>query len=141
MGSIPGLTQWVKDLAQAVAHTGCRCGSDLVLLWLWHRLAAAAPIQPLVRELPYATSATIKKKKKKRKKSFCKLVNLFVNQLYFNLENIKTKPTKQTSLPKMDRLQGIAQHLSFSLGQNQRYAMIRLLSHIGGEIHTLWPHS
>ena len=30
-GSIPGLTQWVKDP---------------VLLWLWHRLAAAASLQP-----------------------------------------------------------------------------------------------
>ena len=30
-GSIPGLTQWVKDLA---------------LLWLWCRSAAAAPIRP-----------------------------------------------------------------------------------------------
>ena len=33
---------------------GCRCGSDLALLWLWYRLAAAAPIRPLAWELPYA---------------------------------------------------------------------------------------
>ena len=32
VGSIPGLAQWV---------------TDPVLLWLWHRLAAAAPIQLL----------------------------------------------------------------------------------------------
>ena len=38
VGSIPGLTQWVKDLA---------------LLWLWPRPAAATPIQPLAWELPY----------------------------------------------------------------------------------------
>ena len=37
--SIPGPAQWVKDL---------------VLLWLWCRLAAAAPILPLSWELPYA---------------------------------------------------------------------------------------
>ena len=36
MGLILGLTQWVKDPA---------------LLWLWHKPAAAAPIQPLVWEL------------------------------------------------------------------------------------------
>ena len=41
-GSIPGLAQWVKDLA---------------LLWLWRRLAVAAPIQTLAWELPYAAGA------------------------------------------------------------------------------------
>ena len=51
-GSIPGLTQWVKDLA---------------LLWLWHRLAAAAPIQPLAWELPYAPGMSLKAKKSKQK--------------------------------------------------------------------------
>ena len=30
-----------------------RRGSDFVLLWLWHRLAAVAPIQLLAREPPY----------------------------------------------------------------------------------------
>ena len=38
------------------------CGSNPVLLWLWCRLAAAAPIKPLVWELPYATSVVLKKK-------------------------------------------------------------------------------
>ena len=36
-GSIPGLTQWVKDPGFAVSSgIGCRLGSDSVLLWLWH---------------------------------------------------------------------------------------------------------
>ena len=48
-GSIPGVAQWVKDL---------------VLLWLWHRLAAAAPSPPLAWELLYATGAALKIKKK-----------------------------------------------------------------------------
>ena len=30
-------------------------------LWLWRRPAAAAPIQPLAQELPYAAGAAIKK--------------------------------------------------------------------------------
>jgi len=42
--------------------------SDPVLLWLWRRLATAAPIQPLARELPYATGAAVKREKKKDKK-------------------------------------------------------------------------
>ena len=51
-GSIPGLAQWVKDLA---------------LLWLWCRLAATAPIQPLAWELPYATGGPQKAKTKQNK--------------------------------------------------------------------------
>ena len=43
---------------------GCRCGSDPVLLWLWRRLAATAPIGPLVQEFPYAVGMALKKKKK-----------------------------------------------------------------------------
>ena len=42
---------------------GHSCGSDLALLWLWHRLAAAAPTQPLAQELPYATGIAFKKQK------------------------------------------------------------------------------
>ena len=47
--SIPGLAQWVKDLAS---------------LWLWCRVAAVAPIQPLAWELPYALGAALNWKKK-----------------------------------------------------------------------------
>ena len=45
VGSIPGLTQWVKDLVFARScGVVCRHGSDLALLCLWHRLAAIALI-------------------------------------------------------------------------------------------------
>ena len=43
---------------------GCRSGSDLMLLWLWLRLAAVAPIQPLAWEPPYALGAARKKERK-----------------------------------------------------------------------------
>ena len=52
---------------------GHRRGSDPVLLWLWSRLAAIAPIRPLTWEPPHAASValkvqkTLKKKKKKEK--------------------------------------------------------------------------
>ena len=48
---------------------GHRHGSDPTLLWLWYRLAAAAPIQPLVWELLYAVSAALKGWEKKKKSS------------------------------------------------------------------------
>ena len=51
LGSIPGLAQWVKDLA---------------LLWLLCRLAATTPIRPLAWELPYAEGAALKRKEKKK---------------------------------------------------------------------------
>ena len=64
-GLIPGLTEWVKDPALLQLNSmGCRCSSDLVELWLWHKLAPAAPILPLAWELPYAAGAAIKIKKK-----------------------------------------------------------------------------
>ena len=41
---------------------GHRCGSDLVFLWLWLQLAAAAPIQPLAWEPPYTAGVDSPKK-------------------------------------------------------------------------------
>ena len=44
VGSIPGLIQGVKGSCVAMScGVGCRHSSDLVLLWLWPGLAAAAP--------------------------------------------------------------------------------------------------
>ena len=47
---------------------GRRRGSDPMLVWLWCRLAATAPIQPLAWELAYAEGAALKRKKKERKR-------------------------------------------------------------------------
>ena len=47
---------------------GRRCGSDPELLWLWHRMAGAAPITPLAWEPPYAAGVALRKEKKKDKK-------------------------------------------------------------------------
>ena len=48
---------------------GGRCGSDLALLWLWHKLAATALIGPLAQEPPYAVGAALKGQKKKNKQT------------------------------------------------------------------------
>ena len=45
VGSVPGLTQWVKDLGSVMAVScgvGCRGGLDPALLWLWYRPVAVA---------------------------------------------------------------------------------------------------
>ena len=43
-------------------------GLHLTLLWLWRRPAAAAQIQPLAWEFPYATDTALKQKTRKRTK-------------------------------------------------------------------------
>ena len=48
MGSIPGVAQWIKDP---------------VLLWLWYRPVATAPIGPLAWEPPYAKGVALKRQK------------------------------------------------------------------------------
>ena len=64
VGLIPGIIQWVKDLALLCACVGPRRGLDPALLWLWRRPAAVAPVQPLTWEVPYAASAALKTKNK-----------------------------------------------------------------------------
>ena len=68
---IVSVRMWVLSLASlsglriSIAEscgTGHRCGSDLVLLWLWCRLAAAALIRLLAGELPYAEGAALKRR-------------------------------------------------------------------------------
>ena len=44
-----------------------RLSSDPALLWLWCRLAATAPIQPLAWEPPYAAGVALEKIKKKER--------------------------------------------------------------------------
>ena len=49
VGSIFGLPQWIGDLGVAVScGVGRRRSLEREWLWLWWRLTAAAPIQPLV---------------------------------------------------------------------------------------------
>jgi len=65
---------------------GCRRGSDPALLWLWRRLAATAPIQPLAWEPPYAAGvaqemAKSQKKKKKMKWQPMEWMKIFTNHI------------------------------------------------------------
>ena len=47
---------------------GRRHGSDLAWLWLWHKPIAAAPIQSIAWETPYASGAVLERQKDKKKK-------------------------------------------------------------------------
>ena len=67
--TIPGLSQWVEDLALPWAVVlSRRHGSHLALLWLWCRLAATAPNRPLAWEPPYAMGVALKRQKTKKLK-------------------------------------------------------------------------
>ena len=57
---LSGLPQ--SSIAMSCA-VDCRRGLDPVLLWLWYRLAAAALIQPLAWEPPYAVGTALKRQK------------------------------------------------------------------------------
>ena len=46
----------------------CRRSLDPVLLWLWHRPTATAPIGPLAWEPPYASGVALEKAKGQKKK-------------------------------------------------------------------------
>ena len=66
-GSIPALAQWVNNPGVAMScGVGRRRGSDPALLWLWHRLAATAPIGPLAWEPPYAAGGAQEKAKRQK---------------------------------------------------------------------------
>ena len=67
------MRMWVRSLAllgglridiAASCGEGFRCDLDLVLLWLWYRPVAIAPIWPLAWELPYVVGVALKKEKK-----------------------------------------------------------------------------
>ena len=74
---------WGSGVAMSCA-VARGCGLDLVLLWLWCRPVAAAPIGPLAWEPPCAAGVALEKtkdkrpkKKKKKKKAKSKLCSGF----------------------------------------------------------------
>ena len=59
---------WGSSTAMSCGE-GHKCGSDLALLWLWHRSAGTPPqIQHLVWEPPYASGAALNKTKDQKTK-------------------------------------------------------------------------
>ena len=63
-------------MSSGIVH---RYGLHLALLWLWHRLAATAPIIPLAWEHPYAVGVVLKGQMTKKIKKKLKM------EYFFNL--------------------------------------------------------
>ena len=61
---------WCRLQTRLRSHVavGCRCGSDPMLLWLWCKPMATAPIQPLAWEPPYVAGAAQEMAKRQKKK-------------------------------------------------------------------------
>ena len=68
---------------------GFRHGSDPALLWLWHRLAAIAPIRPLAWETPYATVVAQEIAKNKQTKKRLKKMYVICKHIGANIDAIK----------------------------------------------------
>ena len=73
---------------------GRRQGLDPVLLWLWHRLTATAPIGPLAWKPPYAAGVALKRQNKQTTKKseflyFLEKSNYVITQgLHSQLETV-----------------------------------------------------
>ena len=57
----------LASLSGCCGGVGRRGSWDPILLWLWRRPAAKAPIRPLTREPPHAVSVALKKKDQKKR--------------------------------------------------------------------------
>ena len=72
---------------------GHRCSSDLVLLWLWRRLAATAQIRSLAWEPPYDAGAILKGQKTKNNNNNDPVIGAY------NLGSIACHGEKNKSIP------------------------------------------
>ena len=84
-GSIPGLAQWVLGSGFAVScGVDHRYSLDPVLLWLWHRPVAVAPIQP--PSLGSSISYRCGPEKKKKNLNEIEFPTVFGRSLYRSIE-------------------------------------------------------
>ena len=88
---------------------GHRQSLDLVLLWLWHRLAVVALIRPLAWELPYAMGVALKKKKERKKEIHLGLLDYFSSLILTstNSPNQRTVIKKELQIPPLKMGQGM----------------------------------
>ena len=94
IGSIPGLTQWVKDLA---------------LLWLWCRQGATALIWPLAWGPPCAVGAALERTKTRKRNLMPNVMVLGGGDLWGVVRSWKQSPQGGWCPYKGDLRKGISQ--------------------------------
>ena len=72
-------------------------GSDLALMWLWHRPVATALIRPLAWEPPHALGAALEKAEKAEKKKEWRYIYIYMIHFAVHLKLIQD--SKSTVLP------------------------------------------
>ena len=77
---MPGLARWVKDVVLPQPRCRSQMQLNLVLLWLWCRLAV--PILPLAWELPYAVGMATQINK------YVKVNNLTLSHIGWSLSGV-----------------------------------------------------
>ena len=81
---------------------GHRRGSDLAMLWLWHRPQATAPIRSLAWEPPYAMDSVLKwqktKKEKNKRKEKENYKIFLTEQKFYNLWDASKVVLKENSI-------------------------------------------
>ena len=103
---------------------GRRRSSDPVLLWLWRRPVATAPIGPLAWEPPYAVGAALEKAKRQKKKK-----NSFVLHCPANIPIPQSQPIGKKVFPLSLLPSPSISLLPFSLLYHQlEYTLIYLFS-------------
>ena len=75
--------------ALALPHVNCRQGSDMVLLWLWHRPAGIAPIGPLAENFHMPHVWPSKEKKSNSSLNMQSIMNS--KSLYIWYPNLRTR--------------------------------------------------
>ena len=107
---------WVRSLSSLSGLSAMRCGVlrrhglDPKLLWLWCRPSAAALIQSLAWELPYAKGLALKKKRKKR-------LELCTGRLSENGLSVQGNNSLQTRFPLSRFPKKISCHIDSHGGQ------------------------
>ena len=96
---------------------GCRHGSDPPLLWLWCRLVATAPIQPLAWEPLHAAGAAQEIAKRQKKKKFKKRRLKWYQVTFLTTMLYNWKSTARKKLQKHVKTK---QHATKQRRRNQR---------------------
>ena len=98
-GSIPGLSQWVKNLPSPRAMVKVTDVAQTLHCCGWCRPAAAAPILPLAWELPYVMNVALKSPPRPPKKNWYS----HTVEYYTAMKMIKLQPNAANQINLMNK--------------------------------------